>query len=139
MRNKVESCIRVTTDSQIKFEENKCKVIFLNPQRTSYKCVDVDGCTIKDGIKCDKLLLSSDEHEEYYVELKGTDVMHAIDQLEETIKRLGEYDDKRHAYVVSTNVAPAINTRCQQKIKYFKVKYHSELKMQGRQLTVALY
>ena len=78
MRNKVESCIRVTTDSQIKFEENKRKVIFLNPQRTSYKCVVVDGCTIKDGIKCDKLLLSSDEHEEYYVELKGTDVMHAI-------------------------------------------------------------
>lgn len=139
MRNKVEACIRETTDSQIKFEENRRKVIFQNPQRRTYKCVDVDGCTIRDGIKCDKLLLSADEHEERYVELKGTDVMHAIDQLEATIKRLGEYDDDRHAYVVSTNVAPAIDTKRQAKIKYFKEKYHSELKIQGRQLTISLY
>lgn len=139
MRNKVEKCIRETADSQIKFEENKRKIIFQNPQRRSYKRVDVDGCTIKDGIKCDKLLLSSDEHEERYVELKGTDVMHAIDQLEETIKRLGEYDDDRHAYVVSTNVAPAIDTKRQTKIKFFREKYHSELRIQGRQMGVDLY
>ncbi|MGN0234623.1 MAG: hypothetical protein ACI4B5_09405 [Bacteroidaceae bacterium] len=102
MKNRVEACIHETTDSRIKFEENKRKVIFQNTQRRSYKCVDVDGCTIKDGIRCDKLLLSADEREERYVELKGTDVVHAIDQLEKTIRRLGEYEDDRHAYVVST-------------------------------------
>ena len=93
-----------TTDSQIKFEENKRKIIFLNSQRLPYERVDVDGCTINDGVRCDKLLLSADEREERYVELKGTDVMHAIEQLEETIKCLGEYTDNRHAYVISTNV-----------------------------------
>lgn len=36
MRNKVEACIRETTDSQIKFEENRRKVIFQNPQRRTY-------------------------------------------------------------------------------------------------------
>lgn len=138
MKNKVEACIRDTTDSQIKFEENKRKIIFQNPQRLPYKCVDVDGCTIRNGIRCDKLLLSADEHEERYVELKGTDVMHAIDQLEETIKRLGEYDDDRHAYVICTNVAPAIDSGRQAKIKYFKNRYHSELKIQGRQLDIFL-
>ena len=86
-----------------------------------------------------RLLLSADEREERYVELKGTDVMHAIDQLEETIKRLGEYTDNRHAYVISTNVAPAINTKRQAKIKYFKEKYCAELKIQEKQLTVSLY
>lgn len=139
MKNKVETCISETTDSQIKFEENKRKIIFLNPRRFPYKCVDVDGCTIKEGARCDKLLLSTDEREERYVELKGTDVMHAIDQLEETIKRLGEYTDNRHAYVISTNVAPAINTNRQAKIKYFKEKYCAELKIQEKQLTVSLY
>lgn len=139
MRNKVETCIRQTTDSQIRFEENKRKIIFLNPQRLPYERVDVDGCTINDGVRCDKLLLSADEREERYVELKGTDVMHAIDQLEETIKRLGEYTDNRHAYVVSTNVAPAINTKRQAKIKYFKERYCAELKIQEKQLTVSLY
>ena len=139
MRNKVETCIRQTTDSQIMFEENKRKIIFLNPQRLPYERVDVDGCTINDGVRCDKLLLSADEREERYVELKGTDVMHAIDQLEETIKRLGEYTDNRHAYVISTNVAPAIDTKRQVKIKYFKEKYCAELKIQEKQLTVSLY
>ena len=79
MRNKVETCISETTDSQIKFEENKRKIIFRNPQRLPYERVDVDGCTINDGVRCDKLLLSADEREERYIELKGTDVMHAID------------------------------------------------------------
>ena len=65
--------------------------------------------------------------------------MHAIDQLEETIKRLGEYTYNRHAYVVSTNVAPAINTKRQAKIKYFKENYCAELKIQEKQLTVSLY
>lgn len=139
MRNKVKTCIRQTTDLQIRFEENKRKIIFLNPQRLPYERVDVDGCTINDGVRCDKLLLSADEREERYVELKGTDVMHAIDQLEETIKRLGEYTDNRHAYVVSTNVAPAINTKRQAKIKYFKERYCAELKIQEKQLTVSLY
>ena len=139
MRNKVETCIRQTTDSQIMFKENKRKIIFLNPQSLPYERVDVDGCTINDGVRCDKLLLSADEREERYVELKGTDVMHAIDQLEETIKRLGEYTDNRHAYVISTNVAPAINTKRQAKIKYFKERYCAELKIQEKQLTVSLY
>ena len=139
MRNKVGTCIRQTTDSQIVFKENNRKIIFLNPQNLPYERVDVDGCTINYGVRCDKLLLSADEHEERYVELKGTDVMHAIDQLEETIKRLGEYTDNRHAYVVSTNVAPAINTKRQAKIKYFKERYCAELKIQEKQLTVSLY
>ena len=139
MRNKVEACICETKDSQIKFEENKRKIVFENPSRLSYERVDVDGCTINEGVRCDKLLLSADEREERYVELKGTDVIHAIDQLEETIKRLGEYTDNRHAYVISTNVAPAINTNRQAKIKYFKEKYCAELKIQEKQLTVSLY
>ncbi|MDD6473331.1 MAG: hypothetical protein PUF62_09940 [Bacteroidales bacterium] len=139
MRNKVETCISETTDSQIKFEENKRKIIFQNLSRFPYECVDVDGCTIKEGVRCDKLLISADEREERYVELKGTDVMHAIEQLEETIKHLGEYTDNRHAYVISTNVAPAIDTKRQVKIKYFKEKYCAELKIQEKQLKVSLY
>lgn len=139
MRNKVDACITTTTDSHIKFEENRRKIIFLNPDRRTYKKVQVDGCTIKDGIKCDKLLLSDDEHEERYVELKGTDVMHAIDQLETTIVRLGEFDGNRHSYVISTNVAPAYTTKIQKKQVYFKNKYKSELVVKGRQLDVSLY
>ena len=139
MRNKVEACVTPTTDSQIKFEELRKKIIFLNPERHSYKRVKVDGCVLKDGLKCDDLLLSDDEHEERYVELKGTDVMHAIEQLESTIMRLGEFEECRHCYVVSTNVAPAFNTKIQQKKKYFKERYRASLEVRERQMVVPLY
>lgn len=139
MRNKIEACIRPSTDSQIKFEEFNRKIIFLNPNKELYQKVQVDGCTIIDGVKCDKLLLSADEHEERYVELKGTDVMHAIDQLEATILRLGEFEDNRHSYVICTNVAPAYTTQIQKKQMLFKRKYKSELVVREKQMMVKLY
>lgn len=140
MRNKVDACIVKTQESNIKFEENQKKIIFRNPSRLVFLKVDVDGCTItgKD-IRCDKLLLSFDEHQEYYVELKGTDVKHAISQIEETIKKLGEFDDCRRAYIISTNVAPAFTTYIQMKAKLFKDKFKASLVVREKQLTVALY
>lgn len=139
MKNVESACISLTKDSQIKFEENKRKIIFQNPSRRSYKKVKVDGCTIKTGLKCDDLLVSQDEYEERYVELKGIDVMHAIDQLEQTILKIGEFDNNRHSYVIFTNVAPAYTTSIQKKQRYFRQKYKSELLIKEKQHTVGLY
>lgn len=139
MKNKVSACITPTTDSKIKFEEKGRKIIFDNPNRLHYLKVQVDGCVFKTGmIKCDWLLLSNDEQEERYVELKGTDVMHAIDQLAQTIDRLGEYDRNRHVYVICTNVAPAYTTQVQKKQKLFKKKYNAELVIREKQMMVSL-
>ena len=139
MINKVDACIHDTKNTHIKFEENKKKIVFLNPNAKTYKQVEVDGCTINVGLRCDKLLLSSDEHEERYVELKGTDVLHAIDQLEMTIKRLGEFDDNRHSYVICTNVAPLYTTQIQKRQIQFKKQYKSELVVREKSHTVSLY
>ena len=54
----------------------------------------VDGCIIKEGRNCDKLVLirpandanSPEEWIEIFVELKGTDISTAIEQLRETLK-----------------------------------------------------
>lgn len=138
MRNKVIACITQTSDSNIKFEENRRKIIFLNQSRSSYLKVQVDGCTLTSGSRCDNLLLSEDEQEERYVELKGIDVMHAIDQLEVTINKLGECDRNRHSYVICTNVAPTFTTAIQKKKMLFKSKYKSELVIREKQHIVAL-
>ena len=106
MKNVDKACICSTKDSQIKFEENKRKIIFLNPSNHRYKKVKVDGCAIKTGQKCDDLLISQDEHEEHFVELKGVDIMHAIDQLEQTILKIGEFDDNRHSYMSPLEKVP---------------------------------
>lgn len=49
----------------------------------------IDGVVIKDGIKCDFLLLNDEKKTAYYIELKGSDILKAIQQVEETARRLG--------------------------------------------------
>lgn len=140
MRNVNVSCITETRDSQIKFEENRRKIIFANPSNLKYLKVKVDGCAIRDNsIRCDYLLVSDDEKEERYVELKGTDVMHAIDQIEATIKRIGEYTDNRHSYVICTGVAPQYTTRIQIKQILFHNKYKSKLLIKEKEFREKLY
>jgi hypothetical protein len=138
MKNVLSTCVRVTNDPQIKFEENGRKIIFQNPNRSSYKTVQVDGCAITTGVRCDKLLTSYDEHSEYFVELKGCDVKHAIEQLEKTIALIGEFADNRHSYIICTKVAPAMSTTIQNAKSSFKRRYHSELIVRESYLSVGL-
>lgn len=138
MRNVPGTCVTSVSHSKIKFEENKRTIYFLNSSRKVYKCVQVDGCAITDGIRCDNMLTSTDEHSEYYVELKGTGVGHAISQLQTSIETLGEYNEDRHAYVVSTNVVPALSTLLQRAQKVFRDRYNAELRVKEKVLEVAL-
>lgn len=72
----------------------------------------VDGNIIKSGEKCDRLILiqfnakDSEEWKQIFVEQKGTDVKHAIEQLIATIKKpifKHKSNIERHARVVATN------------------------------------
>lgn len=139
MRKVPEACIKITTDSNIKFQEKNSIIHFKNPDRLTYKRVQVDGCVLKDGLKCDNLLCSQDEHEERYVELKGADVLHAIDQLRNSIEKLGEFTDNRHAYVVCTKVYPSYKTKIQLAQVEFRNKYKSTLTVKTTPLNVKLY
>lgn len=55
----------------------------------------VDGNIVKEGLKCDKLILlkrsakgaKPEQWTEVFVELKGVDTNHAIDQLRQTLKK----------------------------------------------------
>ena len=51
-----EACVQCTTDSNIKFEERKKKIVFHNPHHKECLKIQVDGCAIKVGNKCDNLL-----------------------------------------------------------------------------------
>ena len=42
----------------------------------------IDGEVIRDGLRCDYLLMNEDKSDAYLIELKGTDIEHAVDQLE---------------------------------------------------------
>lgn len=127
MRNVSSACVSETTDSVIKFEENRSILRFHNPERRPYKRVQVDGCAITKGLKCDNLLTKQDETEERFVELKGTDIPHGLDQLRSTIQQLGEYPEERKAYLIFTACSPEFSTQIQIAKLEFKRKYQAEL------------
>jgi hypothetical protein len=78
-------CTEVVNHSRIKVEENKKKAIFLNEERREFEVSEVDGCLIRRGIRCDKLVSRKDDHS-VLIELKGSDVAHACDQLFESVR-----------------------------------------------------
>lgn len=66
------------------------KLYLLNPQEQTIEQIEVDGCAITEGLRCDWLVVVNDnlKHEEIYVELKGSKIDHAVEQLKTTMKRL---------------------------------------------------
>lgn len=116
-----------TTDKLLVVKERKSKCIFSNPNRHLLTKVIVDGCQITDGVKCDYLILDHCRNE-YFVELKGKDLPHAIEQLEATIQQLSDKNSivKKKAIIVSSR-NPSNDTSLQRAQKEFKKKYNTEL------------
>lgn len=116
------ACVAQTTNSNIVFRENKARICFLNPNRKAYDRITVDGCVIRKGNKCDFLLTSCEYGDQYFVELKGENLEHAIVQLESTFAKLldGREGVLRKAFVVSSNSGMRISPHRQQLEKRFK-------------------
>lgn len=121
------ACTFETTDKLLVVKERKSKCIFSNPNRHTLTKVIVDGCQITDGVKCDYLILDHCRNE-YFVELKGKDLPHAVEQLEATIKQLSDKNKtvKKKAIIVSSR-NPSNDTSVQRAQKEFKKKYNTEL------------
>jgi len=73
-------CTTTVSHSLIKVEENKRIAIFRNPARKKIRVTEVDGCLVTEGLRSD-YVVSEPGVASILVELKGTDVAHACDQL----------------------------------------------------------
>ena len=60
----------------------------INSDRCFVTHYQIDGAAIQTGLSCDYLLINKDKSDAYLVELKGTDIEHAVDQLEFTAQIL---------------------------------------------------
>lgn len=116
-------------------EKRSRYVLALDPKMEGWK-YRVDGYIITEGDKCDALFLSKDgdEYAEVFVELKGSDVDHAITQLEETIKHEMFRDSdtlirwariSTHSYPKST----ILDRKVDQKTGEFQENYRCELRI----------
>lgn len=97
----------------------------------------IDGNIIIEGNKCDKLILSDDNDPNccigHFVELKGCDIKHAIQQLKSTLECPLFKDSslsKKFARVVGNSFPSSAGNPIVEKAKiYFKRNYHCELRM----------
>lgn len=78
------ACFTETRDSKIKLDERGRKVVLLNKDRVLHVRAQVDGCLLAEEIAADWVVSRSDLGD-LIVELKGTDVGHALKQVERTL------------------------------------------------------
>lgn len=72
---------------QVVFKDNKVsrKYIGKNPAQKELIGLRVDDCLIFEGQKCDYLLINVNDKTLYFIELKGSDLVKAIDQIDRTL------------------------------------------------------
>lgn len=83
------SCCECSQNQTINAEENKRKYSLQNPHRREVCKIHLDGCVTMEttGKQCDYLFLSCDTNLAFFIELKGSDLLQAIDQLDQSIDR----------------------------------------------------
>ena len=74
--------------SIVKSSENRCEHIGNNRSLHEIRQYQIDGGVIPSntpGLRCDYLVLNDTKKSAYYIELKGSDIERAINQIENTI------------------------------------------------------
>lgn len=88
-RENYSQCCECNRNRIINAKEKKSTYSLLNPQSREVCKVRLDGCVPVEnaGRQCDYLFLSCDTNRAFFIELKGADLLHAIDQLDQSIDR----------------------------------------------------
>jgi hypothetical protein len=104
----------------------------LNPTERQVERIEVDGCVITQGIRCDWLVRLNDatSQEEIYVELKGSAVYHAVDQLRASMEMLSAdcANFPKRCFIVF-NRNPMIGTDVQKYKVQFRQQFKSGLEL----------
>ena len=127
----LDKCSEKISHKNILIEEKKSsKIVFINENSIELTKVQVDGCLDIQGVKCDWLLIINEPYIEIYIELKGSDVEHAFDQIENTIKIVSKNYKTvlKYCYIITTR-CPITSTQIQVKAKSFKKNYNAVLKV----------
>ena len=118
-----QECSTWPADQKIALSGKHTTTLYLlNPEKQRVEKIEVDGCAITQGLRCDWLVRVEDGKEEIFVELKGSDVSRAIKQLTATIGRLStDPTQLRKRCFVVFNRNPLTGTDVQKhKVRFLK-------------------
>lgn len=135
-----QNCETIRSDTNIVISDpgsgnNRSKFRLQNPQRYSIKVVQVDGCAIQEGVRCDYLFILPNG-QELYVELKGSNVKHAVEQIARSIDLLAcNCQSTVKLCFIATTRCPIASTEIQILKKKFKQKYNAKLTIKNGEIT----
>lgn len=135
-----EGCEKISSDSNIVISDpasrnNRSKFRLCNVGQASIRVVQVDGCAIKEGMRCDYLIVLPNQ-QEIYVELKGSDVRHAVEQIFKSMDLLtcNCHSLLKLCFIASTR-CPINSTEIQNLKKKFRQKYNALLTIKNGEIT----
>lgn len=129
-------CVTIKDDSRIvikdKGSKNNSNLVICNPNKKQISVVRIDDCVIRNGERCDYLVLNCEKDillEEIFVELKGSDVKKAICQLEKTIVQVSSQKEtiKKRCFIIVKSHCPKTSGELQVFQQRFKKNYNSTL------------
>ncbi|MEK5040760.1 hypothetical protein [Sporosarcina sp. FSL K6-3457] len=92
---------------QIVVQEGRSSIHLSNPSQKTVSLYRVDGCLIKEGRKCDFMLHIDERTACHFIELKGSNIEIAVEQIEATIehfsKQLIEYQSVS-AWIIASKI-----------------------------------
>ena len=127
---------RTTSNKKIfVYAENRSKLILENLNQVDSISVIVDGCEINDNsIRCDFLHIANEI--EFFIELKGQDLEHALEQIKATIIKLSSNPkaSKKVSYIICTR-SPMSSSKIQNFKLEFRKKFNSRLEIKSSPFT----
>ncbi|MCH4895959.1 hypothetical protein E0494_04515 [Marinilabiliaceae bacterium JC040] len=141
-----DNCKEISNNKILKLNENK-STLYVDNAKGIVK-IKVDGCAINDNniLKCDYLLHILDESDnkkvikEIFIELKGKNIPHAIEQIKNTIEILSTDKKKcpKLSFVIATKVKPSFTSIIQKNKIFFKKNYNSSLNIETKEHRIAV-
>lgn len=120
----------------ISISENRKKYLLHNNLSNYIAVFHVDGAMVQDNdkIKCDNLLIDATGMKAIFVELKGTDLAHALQQINQTIDMMRDdiSDCTKYARIVTSNRTNVPNIRANP--EYIKLYKKAEVKISANSI-----
>jgi hypothetical protein len=125
-----QACVTAGNHAAITCAEKGRKITFLNPAKRLLTKYVIDGCRPLRGLLADPMCQLCDylvvdwRSREHYVELKGSRVEHALNQLSSTISQLSSTSptDRVFCWIVTTE-----SPSTQSKFQVLKAKFEKRL------------
>ena len=125
----LEECTERSEVEEFLVEDMESQVIFRNPNRHPVEKIKVDDCVFGPAVgkRCDYLVNVHYTDKSFLIELKGSDIYAAYEQLRQTQVTLAVYLKKKRLWIISHSGIPHYTTSKEEIIEHARIDEKTHL------------